>query len=228
MTDDLFLSSSLDQITVVGAEYDDTDFLDKIRAAIEKAIEERNALEAIRICRLLLSTVRLSGKGLALVLYLLKKNWDVFGLDEEFEDFVYAEFGIHRYTVRRYVAVYENIMASDIVPEDIAPVIREKPIKELIPIAMAIDSGYDIDYETWRKIAEAPDEKTVSSIIRSEVREAPQRSGSIFLGIDTFGRIWAYANQERHFVGTLEVESDNETVRKAISRIVRNSGIMEV
>ena len=40
------------------------------------------------------------------------------------------------------------------------------------------------------------------------------------------GSLWAIMEEERVFIGSLEVEDDNSIVQKAIERLTKNSGVV--
>jgi len=219
--DELQIFTSFDQSLDVNEDW----MLEKVQDIIQTAIREKDVNIALTACKTLIAVTKLSGKGLAKLLYLLRENWDKFECDETFEEVIYAQSGLHAYTVNRYIAVYENIYVNPAIPAEVAEDIQQKGIKELIPIAMALNEGYEIDNQAWERLRTAPDLNTVLHIVREDVKEIPPRKGTIQLQLDEVGTIWAFCDGERYFVGSLEITDTSKVIQSAIRRIVRGAGI---
>lgn len=219
--DELMLVGPLDQ--PLPAE--SNEILRKVEALILEAAEEHNQWKALNVCKELVQVQKLSGLGLARALFLVRKNWSKFEASERFEDVAYAYIGLHRHTVDRYINVWEMFEAG-YVPKDIEEQIRQRNIKDLIPIANAVAQGYTISEPMWAKIAEAPDFTTVAKIIREDIKGAEPRSSGIMLSVDAEGNLWAFSEGQQYFVGWLEPDSPYDVVRKASERIIANAGIM--
>ena len=219
-TEELLLIGNLDQSIDV-----DTNSIEKfVDEIIQKSIVEKDALVALNACRNLIKVFKLSGIALAKFLYLIQENWYVYDTDEEFDTYVYTYVGLHKYTISRYVSAWKLILN---LPEKISDELKQKNMREIVPIANAVAQGYEIDDKTWEKLNIAPDLNTVLKIVREEIKELPPRKGSIQLSIDKMGSIWAFANKNKFFVGSLEMDSDEDIVQKSIQRIIKGSGIME-
>lgn len=200
---------------------------EQIELAIEKALEAHNPDIAINTVGTLYQLAKIAGLGLAKGLYLLKKNWYKFGLgEEEFKVMVYPKVGLHPATIERYIEVWTMFESGD-VPLELKEALQQRNIKELIPIAKTVKQGYEIDPEEWEELAEAPDFNTIATIIREDIKGKPPRKGSLILMEDEIGTIWAFLDNERYFVGSLEVKSDDEAVQQSIERIRKNAGIMK-
>lgn len=218
---ELIIISGLDQNLPV----DSLELEQRVEEIITQAIEEKDAWKALNVCKTMIEIQQLSGIGLAKALYMIKGNWSAFGLKETFEDVAFEYFGKHRFTVDRYLAVQE-MYEKKLIPEEMRDDIKQMNIKSQIPIAKALEQGIEIDEEQWRKLAQAPDFSTVSKIVREDIKGAEPRKGSLVLSIDNVGSIWGFYDGDRYFVGSLEVDTDDEIVIKAINRILSNSGIM--
>lgn len=219
--DELILIGALDQPLPA----DSTEMLEKVEKLILNAVEEHNVWKALNVCKELIQVQKISGLGLAKSLFLVRKHWSEFNADDAFEDTVYEYIGVQRYTVDRYVAVWDMFEAGYI-PKNLREDLKQRNIKDLIPIANALSQGHEIDAEQWEKIAEAPNFSTVSKIVREDIKGSEPRSGSLTLSLDGVGTIWAFYNGERYFIGSLEISSDEDIVLKAIKRITDNSGIL--
>lgn len=222
MNDELLVLSNLDQPIDVDNEW----ILRKVDEIIQDAITKRNPRMALETCRQLIGISKISGIGLAKLLYKLRENWGIFELEEEFNDAAYLELGLHRHTTDRYVTVWD-MFENNSIPERLEETMQQQNIKSLIPIGKALQQGYVIDDEQWERLAAAPDYTSVSKIIREEVKQAPPRKGSVQLYMDEIGSVWAISGGEKYFTGSLEITSDEPIVQKAIKRIIDNSGILQ-
>ena len=228
MTDEIILfGSGLDQ----PIESSDEWVLDKIRDAVSKAEKEQNVDIAIGACRQLVKIAKTSGRGLAEGLYLIWKNWDAFGIkDDDPISYIYTRVGLHRATVDRYIKIAHMLNNSKQygMPDELVEEIGQRNIKELVPISAALAQGYEINEKQWNKLANASDFNDVSRIIREEIKGIGSRSNILIISMDDKGILSAYDYKgNRAHVGYLEIDVDNEMAKKAIERIVTNSGILK-
>lgn len=222
MNDDtLMIIGSLDQ----PIQTDNGWVLKRIDEIIDESVEKHNAFIALNACKQLVEVSKTSGMALAKALHLTKQHWDEYDQADEFESVAYEYLGLHKATVDRYVNVW-NMFAGKDVPEELKEEIQQRNIKDLIPVAKALEQGYEIGKDTWRDIADAPDFNTVSKIVREDVKGVAPRKGSLQLYLDDLGTIWAFYNDKKYFVGSLEVDSEDEAVQKSIKRIISGGGIL--
>jgi hypothetical protein len=221
MNDELMIISNLDQDLPV----DSNELEKKIEAVILQAIEEKDVYKALNVCRTMVEIQKLSGIGLAKAIYLIKTNWEKFESDEKFEDIAFEYFGKDRHTIDRYLAV-QTMFVENSIPEEFESNIRQLNIMTQIPIAKALEQGYEIEEDEWRKITEAPDFSTVAKILREDVKGKPPHKGSLQLFLDDFGELYAFFNDNRYHIGMLAVDDNSDAVQKAINRIVDRAGVM--
>jgi hypothetical protein len=220
--DELLLVSALDQ----SIDTDDESVMKRVDEIWKEAIKQKNAYIALNACKSLIQITKISGIGLAKILYLIYSNWDEFDIKDDFEDIVYEYIGLHKQTVDKYVKVWEMHQDNKI-PEKFEKAIMQRNIKDQIPIAIALKQGYEIKEKEWGKLANASDFSEISKIVREEVKGKEPTKGSLYLYLDKMGTIWAVRGGQREFVGSLEIHSDIEFVKQAIQRIIKNTGMME-
>lgn len=165
-------------------------------------------------------------KGIALCksLHLMNEYWESFEIGDNFLDTATQYLGIHRHTIERYVKVWDMFSFA---PKTLLPELQQKGISSLIPIANAVAQGYPIEASTWDRLADAPDRNSVSKIINEEVKDMEgTRSNRLTILLDRKGSLWAIMEEERVFIGSLEIEDDNSIVQKAIERLTKNSGVV--
>jgi len=212
------IMSSFDQPIYANTEWIEQ----KVDEIINKSLEEHDVFIALNACKELTTVSKLSGLGLAKFLYLIKKNWHKYNVEENFDDVVYAYIGVHKHTVDRYVKVYELI--AEYAPSEVAPTLKQYNMNMLIPIANAVAEGFDVSEKQWEKILEAPDANAISTIVREEIKEIPPRKSLLLIVFhESDGTIWAWQNNTRHYVGKLEVDAEDNYVKRAIERITTNS-----
>jgi len=220
MDDELTIITPLDQSLQV--EFNDV--LEVVEEEINAAIEHKDFEEALTVCAKFVNAIKVSGLVLAKVFYLLHNAWSEFELQDDFYDAVSSYLGLHRNTVVNYERVY--IMLAYFVPEELRDEFKQKPIMTLVPIANAIDQGYDIDDAEWEKLAHAPDYKTTGNLVREEVKDREPRTSSLSISMDRDGSLWVWRDGDSKFVGSLEVNDEDDVVQRAVNRIIHNSGIM--
>lgn len=223
MNDDtLMIIGSLDQPIQTNNGW----VLQRIDEIIDESVEKHNAFIALNACKQLVEVSKTSGLALAKALHLTKQHWDAYDQADEFEAVAYEYLGLHKATVDRYVNVWDMFAGKNI-PDELKEEIQQRNIKDLIPVAKALEQGYEIKKDTWQDIADAPDFNTVAKIVREDVKGVAPRSGSLQLYMDSTGTIWAYYNNSKYFVGSLEVDSEDEAVQKSIKRIISGAGVLE-
>ena len=220
--DELLIISPLDQ--ELNME-DDDHVLERIEQMILESVAEGNYHKAINICKQLIQITKLSGLALAKSLYLIKSNWEKFGLSDNFDDVVTSTIGLHKATVQRYCSVW-SMYAENKIPSEFMEQVKQLNIKSQIPIAQALDAGYEIDDYDWEELSEASDWQTVNDKLR-KIKGKKPRSHALMLIMERDGTIRVLKNEEQQYVGFLDTYSENEIVQQAIERIVKGAGLMQ-
>ena len=220
MNEELTIVTPLDQSLAISPN----DELAMVEDVIKESIRQKDPEIIFQHGFQLLTGMQVRGWALAKLLYLTEKCWDVYKIGDDFYDTVTGYLALHKNTIKRYIDVWDS---CDLIPPQLLPEFQQKAIRSHIPISSAIAQGYEIDNDTWQKLADAPDLNTVSAIVREDVRGEEPKKGSISLSMDRHGSIWVFVETDvRFFVGSLNVEVKDEAVQKAINRIVKNSGIL--
>lgn len=217
---DLLVVTNLDQ----ALDSDSTDTIKWVRQKVSESIINRDISIIMSVINAMIKVSKETGLGLACGLYLINRNWDTFEIDDKFEDYVFTTSGLHKHTIDRYLAVWAMYEEKS-VPENLVPQIQQHNIKAQIPIAKAIEQGYEIGDEQWENLAGATDYNEVSKIVR-DIKGKEPRKGSLQLYLDRDGSIKGYSNHIIYDIGWLDPTDDDEVVQKAVARIVSNSGIL--
>ena len=135
------------------------------------------------------------------------------------------KFGGEELTVQKHQAIGELLMSDD-VPEEV----KQMNTKELVSVARAKQSGYDLS-EEWEAIAHAGSESEVNSLVRKVKGKEPRQGtlnikvyhdGSImgFMGDVTVNLGWLnYADLDNDKIG----EDKKKVLDMGILRIINNS-----
>lgn len=203
--------------------------LQQVEDAIHEAANNHDAQKATEICAYFQQATKLAGKSLAKALYTFYQRWEDFGIGDEFEDYIHARIGISLHTIERYVRVAKLLeMLPDAIDDDeLRETIKNKGIGQLIPIANAIAQGHEIQDEDWERLAEASNWASTAEIIR-QVKHQERRETALVLTISRTGSIMArQGNGQLKFLGSLEINDQDETVQAGVNRIIENSGILK-
>ena len=142
--------------------------------------------------------------------------------NEEFVDMVEGETGIKPITTRRYILAWSYIEDCTIPKE-----VQDRPMDDLVKIATTLDADYDITAENWKEIKRAANSAEVREILRKIKGQEPRKSSTRKV-LSRNGSLDLYDSQGgKHFVGNLEVKSDDELVQKFIRQLVQNLGVEE-
>ena len=221
MNDEIILLNGLDQSLPINDDW----ILDKVDEIITESLEKKDAYFALNSCRALKQIAQLSGIALAKFFYLIKENWDEYEIGDDFDDVAFDYVGVHKATIDKYVRVWK-MHKENLIPDEFSEDIRKRNIKDQIPIAIAIDQGYDIEEDDWQELSDASDFTAVSVKIREIKGKEPSRSALlIFLSDD--GQISAMQEGETEFVGFLNIEGAGLIAEKAIQRITKSVGMLE-
>jgi hypothetical protein len=225
ISDELTISSSLDQPIPVNPDNRDRLF-ELVEGYVKEAKSQNNPYIALNACKDLLEVSKLAGLALAKLFYELKQMWDTFDIAESFETIAHDRLGPHPHTISRYLKVW-SMFAENKIPENQKEDMMQRNIKDLIPIANAIEQGYEIKQTQWEELSEAADFSEVSDIVREEIKGKDPRKNALILTIDKVGTIFAMQEGQQYFVGSLEVSAEETPIQQAIHRIIDNAGIMQ-
>jgi len=141
--------------------------------------------------------------------------------NDEFVDMVESETGFTKTPNRRYRMVWKHIENNDIPKE-----IQSRRMDDLIKIATVLSHGFEISKEQWKELERAATPSDIAETLRKVTGKQPKKSG-IWGVLSSDGSLWAWQNNKKHYVGFLEVNSEDEVVKRFIQRIVDNTGITE-
>jgi hypothetical protein len=200
--------------------------LDRLDAAVVSLYqtggdsEIRKALAAMDAIR------NVSGLGYAKLLYGWGNWYTETGQAEkrndEFVDMIESDYGTRPVTTKRYILTWSYIEDCTIPKE-----IQNRPMDDLIKIATTLDNDHEITAENWKELNNAANSAEVRDILRKIKGQAPRKSSTRKV-LSRNGSLDLYdSTGGKHFVGNLDVNSNDELVLKFIRQLVQNLGVEE-
>jgi hypothetical protein len=218
---ELILLGGLDQSLPV----EDDEILDKVDKIIAESLERKDVYYALNACKYIKQIAQLSGIALAKFFYLIHENWEQYEIGDNFNDTVADYVGVHSATVRKYVSIWK-MHETKLIPEKFAEDIRQRNIKDQVPIATLVSQGYEVDDGDWQELVDAPDFTSISAKIRDIKGREPSKS-ALLIFINEDGTLTAMQEGETEFVGYLNIDDAGLIGDKAIQRLLKSAGVLE-
>lgn len=216
---------SPDTVFISGQAITEKDALDAIDVAI-KALRQSDDISQIdKAERTLFGLQRISGKALAKLLYEKKSWWNDTNQTEirqcTFEDYEKSQHNLSSVLIDRYTVVWEKM-------QEFPLQLQERPIRDLIPIAKAVEQGYEISDKMWTKLISASSNAEVLQILREEVKDKPPRKSSMQLREERDGTVNLWKGNKKKFVAYFNTkeEANDLDIHKALERL-RSSGVIK-
>jgi len=154
-------------------------------------------------------------------------NWedyeDVSG--EDFFDFMYERTGLSRTTLNRHIDIQEMLKE---VPQEYRSQVEQLKFNFLRPMSALPKAGYLIADQDWKRFVQAGDAAEVRTLCR-QIKGKPRKSNMLTLWITKDGTLQCHLQEEGilKMIGYLDINSEDETVQKAVQRIINNAGMLE-
>ena len=198
-----------------------------VHSAVENALNDLKKTNDIESAVAAVNTLdhldRVSGLGKAHLLHGIHAWWYATHQDQErgesFESFMEASTDNKSTVIGRYVVTWEHL-------GDMPKEIRKWPIRKLIPIAITLEQGYDLDSDQWGKIKIAANESEIGDILR-EVKGKPMRKHGKRIYWKPDGSLVAYKGNVLYHIGYMDRVGyeDSEDVRKIVDGILADARI---
>lgn len=203
----------------------ESDFMQAVDNVILQVTDKEDITIADGAIDSLLNLQHVTGRAFAKMLWFMREYWQEKNLTEEkgdeFEDHMEERHGLKKVRMDRYIRVWEYTENNKL-PKDV----WSRPMKDQIAIASMLSQGYDPSKEQWTKLVRAEDNNEVLRVIRI-IKKKPAKKGSMQITMDRSGNLHAWVGEKRVFIGYLDSkhENDDPIVKKAIERIVTNTGV---
>lgn len=159
----------------------------------------------------------LSGIGKAYALW-GSQQW--FTTTKQDGDF-YEKFGITETNSRTYVdrliRMWDCLQSGKVPPK-----VAKRNVRELIPITEALSQNYEIDSESWDKLAMAVDNDEIRAIVQQQIKKKEPRSHTMTFTVDSKGTITMWHQGVGYYAGMLNVvdAETEEILAKGLNRII--------
>jgi hypothetical protein len=219
------MNKSVSLAVVDGSALTEQDVMNGIDAVLEDLWQTSNLSKALGVVSVMDKISKVSGLAKAKLLHGMDRWYSETKQEETrgdtFVDAVEADTGTTPVTTKRYVMAWKYIDEC-IIPKDV----QNRRMDDIIKISTVLEHGYDFSKDDWKELAKASNSSDVREILRKITGKSPRKSGMQIV-IDRKGTINVYKDDMKYFVGYLEINSENETIQKAIRRIIDNTGIQE-
>lgn len=200
------------------------DVLERVDLVMQKAVESGNPEIAFKSMKSLLGVTQVGGLAFAKFVYVMGYQWEKFNQRDTFESQAVTQFGRGKKAIKDNFKVWEMLVSGDI-PREYCDKFKLFPIRCLIPIASLWKQGWEVEPHQWMRLSQAPDPSTIGKIIR-EIKKVEPKKGSLQITMEEDGSLIAWKNDQRYFVGHLNVQDDDEVIQQAIERIMGDGRIM--
>lgn len=196
------------------------DIFDAVDGVLDNLRETGDLLPAQNALRMLFAMQELSGQALAKLLHGVSGWYEENEIEEQtgdaFGDWFYSEVStvVKPITIERYVSVWDK-HEKGLFSEKV----MDRPLKDQIAIAKAIEQGYSINKTQMKKLERADTYSEIGAILR-EIKGTDPRKSGMQLYFERDGTINLWQDGEQEFVGYLDVASNSERVKKAINRLI--------
>lgn len=218
------ITSGLDQVLPIGDAKKKV--FHRIDEAIQKAFEQDDMEVVWSAGRNLSEWAKLSGLGLAKLMYDGLQIWLRMekGSESDYYEEAYIQMGKHRATVTRYTAIWA-MLSDGIVPKGYREKLMLHGVKMLIPIAQAVKDGYEIPREKWLALANAVDGHEVRKIVK-EITGKADNSNYKTRQIDAEGDYTMWFKGKAYYIAHFNI-SDDPVIQAEISRAINLLGVLE-
>jgi len=200
-----------------------------------RALTVGDPLIALEYVQSLQKDSLVKGLAIAKMMYKIKQNWQLFeiaGVQDTFENVVETQNGYAPATVEKYIRMWESIFENDSIPEDIKNQLSGRPIRDLLLLTAAAREG-SLNDDDWERVSVAADSQGVREIVRKARGEATSSRSAITIflqvrdGAYPMGSLYIARDGVRTMIGSLDVESEDDDVKKAIARICNSAHVLE-
>lgn len=215
------MPSNTQLMVVNGTGLTERDMFSAIDGVLEDLNRNGNINQAIRVLNVLDGVDNVTGRAKSKLLWGMNE-WNK--KNQPTKDFINDVLSSSALKSRQKALEYINVW-EQIEQECIPKKIQSRPMRELIPIGNMLAQGYEPSKSEWTKIDLASNDSDLREIIR-EIKGKPPRKSGQTIELDRDGSLYTWKANKRAYVGFLDLESKDETVFKAIERIISGASII--
>ena len=207
---------------VTPEKHEETYVLELADRVLGESLEDGNFDLAFEVIEKFRAMNKASSLGIAKILHGVNSHWK--DQEETFIQQAVRKTGYSEQTIERYIHVWE-MLTGDYIPEEFKENIWNQTMRQLVKEAeTVVDQKYELDHDDWLALSEATDYHRTMDVCQA-AKGKPRNKNHVSLKLDEAGDIFAYQGDRQAFVGTLNIESVDPLVIKAIHRICNDAGI---
>lgn len=219
------ITSGLDQVLPIKDA--EKRVFNRVDEAIQKAFEQEDMGVVWSAGRNLSEWAKLSGLGLAKLLYDGLQIWLRMekGSEQDYYEEAYVEIGKHKATVTRYTAIWA-MLSNGVVPGEYKDKLMSHGVKMLVPVAQAVKDGYEIPSEKWLALTNAVDEHEIRGVVKQITGKA-DKSNHKTRYIDAEGDYTMWFKGNAYYIAHFNSSYADPIIQAEISRAINLLGILE-
>lgn len=198
---------------------------------IDRSIISGDLSRPMQFGRGLKRSAQATGLALAKLLSRIQDHWPQYqaaGIDDEFVDVMQSELGLSPQTVLKYSSMWKAIFDNGEVAEDTKQRLLGKPIKSLLLLtAGAREGSLDLD-----KIAECVTPHEIHQLVKESRGEQTSSGSRVLIAINVrTGELLAKLGDgvwENFGLINLESQNNSPAIAKAVERILKSAGVMQI
>ena len=168
--------------------------------------------------------VQLTALATIKALAALRFHWTEFGLDESWDDYVYAEAGIKQTTANNYARVWRQVFENPEIDDSAKASLASWPLSSLVDISKAAEGGELQGH--WPDVLACTNRSEVRELL-GDIRGRPAESNGLKLILWQDGTIEAKEGARREVIGFLNPSEDDELIVKAVARVKNSAGLID-
>lgn len=206
-----------------------SNIIKRVDEIVDAAILSKNPETALDVISRLVQVNRLSGLGLARVLWQFSRRWSELGMGDAFVDVVFESTGLPSETVRRYVQGWDSIENMD-VDEETRSNLLDHGIKAIIAIAQKeARSGKRFTRRQLKRISKSEDLSSLRRTMNDILGIAASSQDVLLLHLRRDGSLEAWSGNKKVSVGYLmysEEDLEDPIRKRAVTRLIEGVGII--
>jgi len=211
------------------------DIFNEVDTILERSLAVGDPLIALEYAHGLQKESLVKGLAISKLMYKLKQNWSFFevaGVGDTFENIVEAN-GYKPSTLEKYIRMWESIFENPVLSEDLKNKLSGRPIRDLLLLTAAAREGSLSDAD-WEHVTVAGDGYKVREIVRKARGQVTSSASALIPKVQwrnegalPVGALYFYSKDELKVFGKLELNSEDEDVKKMVERTINRLGIKE-
>lgn len=162
-------ANALDQFVPLDIKEAREEIFDRVNAVIEQSLL-RGPEIALQYGMGLRKVGTIKGYALAHLLWELKRNWDIYATDDDFETGVFKEMGLSTDTTYKYVRLWQDIFENQGIPDSTKRHLLGLPLNTTNLLVSAARRG---EIEDWEEVESAVDQRAIRELVKKAKGKMP-------------------------------------------------------